>query len=64
MKRFDWAELMRFAMVQLRLTPDQFWALTPAELALFAGPGQRNAMSRSGLAELIKQYPEPSKEKP
>ena len=37
MKRFDWPALMRLGLGQLRLAPDQFWALTPAELTLMAG---------------------------
>lgn len=55
----DWAGLMRAGMRGLRLRPDQFWALTPAELALMlgveAGPP---AMTRDRLAELAARFPD------
>ena len=60
----DWPGLMRAGMVWLRLTPSQFWALTPAELALMLGiePGKGGAMTRGRLAELVARYPDaPSK---
>lgn len=55
----DWAGLMRAGMRGLALRPDQFWALTPAELALMlgveAGPA---AMTRSRLAALAARFPD------
>ena len=36
MTRIAWSGLMRLGLVQLRLTPETFWALTPAELMLIA----------------------------
>lgn len=58
MKKFDWAALMRLGMGQLRLTPDQFWQLTPAELALMAGLNGSAVLSRAGLSELMAKYPD------
>jgi uncharacterized phage protein (TIGR02216 family) len=58
MKPFDWAALMRLGLGQLRLTPAQFWQLTPVELALMAGLDGQQSMSRSGLAELMAKYPD------
>jgi len=58
MKKFDWPALMRLGLGQLRLTPDQFWALTPAELALMAGLDGQQVMNRAGLSELMKKYPD------
>ena len=60
MSAFDWPGLMRAGMVWLRLTPSQFWALTPAELALMLGiePGKGGAMTRDRLAELVARYPD------
>lgn len=56
---FDWPGLMRLGMVQLRLTPEVFWALTPAELMLLAGaeatPG---VMTRAGLSALLARFPD------
>lgn len=55
----DWPGLMRAGLRGLGLRPDQFWALTPAELALMmgieAGPA---AMTRGRLAELAARYPD------
>jgi len=58
MKRFDWPALMRLGLGHLRLAPDQFWALTPAELALIAGLDGARVMDRSGLAGLMAMYPD------
>ena len=56
---FDWAVLMRAGMLGLRLTPAQFWALTPAELRLMLGQGGADApMNRAGLAALQAAYPD------
>ncbi len=56
----DWPGLMRAGMQGLGLRPDQFWSLTPAELALMLGiePGKGGAMTRSRLAELVARYPD------
>ena len=32
MRRIAWPVLMQLGLVQLRLAPEVFWALTPAEL--------------------------------
>lgn len=55
----DWAGLMRAGMRGLGLAPREFWALTPAELALMLGieAGPRG-MDRSRLAELAALYPD------
>lgn len=55
----DWAGLMRAGMAGLRLTPDQFWALTPAELALMLGVAPGAApMTRSRLEALARDWPD------
>ena len=58
MAKFDWPALMRLGLGQLRLTPDQFWALTPTELALIAGLDGQQVMNRAGLSELMANYPD------
>lgn len=56
---FDWPALMRAGMTGLRLRPDEFWALTPAELLLMLGAGSGAApLSRSRLDELAQAYPD------
>ncbi|MFK7754235.1 MAG: rcc01693 family protein [Sedimentitalea sp.] len=62
MSRFDWPALMRAGMQGLRLTPEQFWRLTPAELQLMLGQAAAHApLSRGGLDALLAQYPDKTK---
>jgi uncharacterized phage protein (TIGR02216 family) len=58
-QRLDWGGLLRIGLVDLRLAPDVFWSLTPAELMLVAGIGpQRGAMTRAGLDALLARFPD------
>lgn len=65
MSHLDWPALMRLGLRDLRLRPRDFWALTPAELALMAGlhaaPGP---LTRARLSELAARYPDTAKGKP
>ena len=61
----DWPGLLRVGIGPARLgglglTPAEFWALTPAELALLLGiePGKGAGMTRDRLAELVARYPD------
>ena len=61
----DWPGLLRVGIGPARLgglglTPAEFWALTPAELALMLGiePGKGAGMTRDRLAELVARYPD------
>jgi len=58
----DWPGLMRAGMGLLRLPPDAFWGMTPAELRLaLEGAGflrQRPALDRAGLDALMAAYPD------
>ena len=59
MRRIAWGGLMRLGLVQLRLSPDVFWDLTPGELMLIAGIGDgREALTRAGLAALVDRFPD------
>jgi uncharacterized phage protein (TIGR02216 family) len=50
---------MRAGLSGLRLTPDAFWRLTPAELALMLGdPAAIKPMGRSRLADLREAWPD------
>jgi uncharacterized phage protein (TIGR02216 family) len=56
---FDWRGLMRAGMHDLRLTPDQFWRLTPAELLVMLGiEGGAAPLTRARLAELSAAFPD------
>lgn len=55
----DWPALMRAGFRGLRLDPDAFWALTPAELQLMLGePGTQAPLLSDGLAALMAAYPD------
>lgn len=59
MARFDWPGLMRAGLHGLRLTPAEFWALSPAELMLMLGVGRGPApLSRARLDELAAAFPD------
>ena len=58
MTRVQWPALLRFGLVELRLSPEAFWQLTPAELTLMAGQGGGAVMSRAGLDALIQKFPD------
>lgn len=57
---FDWSALMRAGIAGLRLTPEQFWALTPYELRLMLGHTEapQAAMDRSRLTQLMQDFPD------
>lgn len=57
---FDWPGLMRLGLHGLRLTPREFWALTPAELMVMLGrEGAGAPMGRARLEELARAFPDP-----
>ncbi len=59
MTRFAWPKLMRLGMVELGLSPEAFWSLTPAELFLLADLGGDGvALDRAGLVSLLGRYPD------
>lgn len=61
MTAFDWPGLMRAGLHGLRLRPEQFWALTPAELMLMLGAGAGPApLSRARLDQLAAAFPDTS----
>ncbi|MEO1639737.1 MAG: rcc01693 family protein [Pseudomonadota bacterium] len=58
----DWQGLIRSGLHGLRLTPAQFWALTPAELQIMLGVGQVNMpLGRAGLEGLLRNFPDTGK---
>lgn len=65
MSRIAWAKLMRLGLVELRLPPATFWDLTPAELLLMAGVDEdRAALTRAGLDELVRRFPDAPRARP
>lgn len=56
---FDWAGLMRAGIGGLRLLPQDFWGLTPAELQMMLGVGAVvPPLSRARLEELAAAFPD------
>lgn len=59
MSRTAWRVLMQAGLRDLQLTPEQFWALTPAELMLMLGADAHDAvLSRARFEELSRAYPD------
>ena len=61
MKPFPWQQAIGFGLGVLRLPPEQFWRMTPRELAyaIEAVSGGSNApLDRGGLADLMKRFPD------
>lgn len=58
MTGFDWPALMHAGLHGLKLSPDAFWRLTPAELRLLLGEGARVSLDRSGLNALLADFPD------
>jgi len=63
MSRIDWPTLMRAGLRGGGLKPDEFWALTPAELVIMFGRDTAAApMTRGGLDRLIAAFPDTERE--
>lgn len=59
MNGLDWPNLMRAGLCSLGLRPEEFWRLTPAELALMLGdPAGSVPMARARLEELRRVFPD------
>lgn len=61
MKPFPWKDAMGFGLGVLRLPPDQFWRMTPRELASAWGAvmGERaGPLDRPGLEQLMERFPD------
>lgn len=59
----DWRGLMIAGLVRLRLRPDDFWALTPAELQMMLGLEKADApLPRAALDAMLASYPDCTKD--
>ena len=61
--RFNWPELMSVGLYRLRLSPQEFWELTPVELLTMAGlvkPASQ-VLTRGGLDALCALFPDDDK---
>ena len=57
---FPWKQAIGFGLGVLRLPPEQFWRMTPRELAyaIEAVSGRSAPLDRAALAQLMKRYPD------
>jgi len=58
---FPWDSVMAAAFGLLRLSPDDFWSMTPREMERamsVLGGDVRSAPARRDLAELMQQFPD------
>lgn len=59
----DWTGLIRLGLRDLRLSPENFWALTPIELLVIAGKEAGSGpMTRAALGALVRAYPDTGRE--
>lgn len=59
MKGLDWPGVMRAGMQRLQLRPDEFWRLTPWELALMLGEGgAASPLRRQDVTDLMRRWPD------
>ncbi len=60
MQPFPWKQAIGFGLGVLRLAPEQFWRMTPRELAyaIEAATGRRAPLDRAGLGQLMQRYPD------
>lgn len=60
MTPFPWAAAMRFGLGVLRLSPRDFWAMTPRELASARGAilGDRGPLGRGELETMMERFPD------
>ena len=57
---FPWKQAIGFGLGVLKLPPEQFWRMTPRELAyaIEAASGRSAPIDRAALAHLMKRYPD------
>jgi len=57
---FPWKQAMGFGLGILRLSPEQFWRMTPRELAcaIEAVTGRGNPLDRGALTDLMRRFPD------
>lgn len=60
MTPFPWKEAIGFGLGVLRLSPDEFWRMTPRELAyaIEAVRGRGAPLNRDAFTEMMKRYPD------
>ena len=58
-RRFPWPRMMQLGLDVLRLSPAEFWAATPREIAAaFPQPSLSAAPARQDFEDLMNRYPD------
>jgi uncharacterized phage protein (TIGR02216 family) len=57
---FPWQQAIGFGLGVLKLPPEQFWRMTPRELAaaIRAVTGGHESLTRTAFDELLKRFPD------
>jgi uncharacterized phage protein (TIGR02216 family) len=60
MQPFPWKDAIGFGLGVLKLSPEQFWRMTPRELAfaIEAVRGRASALDRTSFKQLMADYPD------
>ena len=60
MQPFPWKQAIGFGLGVLKLAPDDFWRMTPRELAyaIETASGAAKPLDRVALDQLMKRYPD------
>jgi uncharacterized phage protein (TIGR02216 family) len=60
LRPFPWDDAIGFGLGVLKLPPDQFWRMTPRELALAAKAlnPRGGALGRADLTQLMQKFPD------
>ena len=60
MQPFPWQQAIGFGLGVLKLPPEQFWRMTPRELAyaIEAATGRAAPLTRAAFIELMARYPD------
>lgn len=60
MTPFPWKQAIGIGLCVLRLSPQQFWSMTPRELAyaIEALTGRSPPLDRGAFTQLMKRYPD------
>ena len=56
--RFPWEQMMAMGLGTLRLSPRDFWAATPREIAAAFRRSKGAALPRGVLEQLLEQFPD------
>jgi uncharacterized phage protein (TIGR02216 family) len=58
-----WDNLVRLGIISLKIPADEFWQMSPSELAVFFPKQQSKALTKLEFAELQQQFPDKSWQK-